>query len=173
VTRRWVRPLYVLAAWAFVVGVLAQVFLAGLGVFQPRSAGGGSGEEAWSLHRNVGYAVTLLAVVVLLLAALARLNRRALSLAAVLAILALVQTALPYMAVNAASLGALHPVNALLLFAIGLTLARGALYEEQRRAGDRILRRDLAEPHGAADARVGDGERRDAHGGREVLEERA
>jgi hypothetical protein len=91
---------YLLAAVAvlFVVGVLAQFFLIGLALTQL----GGSGDTG--LHVNVGYWLQIVPLVTLVLCWPARTGRRT--------------------ALLVAALAALHPVNALIVFGLGIMVAR-------------------------------------------------
>lgn len=63
------RLLYVVLSWAVVVGLVAQVFLIGLGLF-------GSDASGIALHRNLGWLVHLLPIAVLLFAWLSRAGSR-------------------------------------------------------------------------------------------------
>ena len=69
------RTVYVVVAWLFVAGLVVQVFLAGLGVFE--------GPANFATHRDVGYALELFPVVLLIVGLLGGMGRR-------LAILAIV-----------------------------------------------------------------------------------
>ena len=93
------------------LGVL-QFFLAGLGVF---------GDDGYEPHQAVGSALTLIALILLILAAIGR--REALVPSAVLLGLMILQTALAYIEVTA--LNALHPVNGLLILFVAHQAARG------------------------------------------------
>ena len=116
---RAARWAYVILAWAFLLGLVAQVFVAGLGLF----AGSGN----WETHVNLGWTIHLLPLLVLLAAALARAGRRhwqwALALAAVvfvIPILALFRFDVPVLA-------AFHPVGALIAAWLGIVVARQSL----------------------------------------------
>ena len=50
--RRIARPIHLVASWLLVIGLLVQVFLAGMGVF--------AGASNFATHRDFGYALTLL-----------------------------------------------------------------------------------------------------------------
>ena len=64
---------YAVLAWAFVAGVVLQIFLAGLGLFV--------GSENLALHTEFGWILHLAPNLVLLAAALAGAGRRQISLA--------------------------------------------------------------------------------------------
>lgn len=109
--------LYGWVAWAFVASVVIQVFLAGLALFD---AGFG-----FALHVEFGYTVIgIVALVVLLSAVIGGLPRRTIGLSLLLLVLYIVQTMLPTMRASYPVIAALHPVNALVLLALGVYLAR-------------------------------------------------
>jgi hypothetical protein len=106
------------AAWLFVAAIVVQVFLAGAAIPQL----GGSGD--FSTHREFGYTeVGIAALLVILTAVIARAGRRAILFSLGLFVLYVIQTVLP----NVTGIVAmLHPVNALLLFALAVWYARRA-----------------------------------------------
>lgn len=111
---------YVFAASAviFVAGVVFQVFLAGMFLF----AGGKP-----STHVDFGYLLELVPLVILVLAFAARSGRRLTTLSGLLFIDVIVQASLPYFKDSVAIVAALHPVNALLVLYLSVTLAREAV----------------------------------------------
>jgi hypothetical protein len=102
-------------AWLTLFVLLLQVYLAGSGVF---------GATSFQPHRMVGYLISLLVVLLLLMAIAARSSRRVLGLSALLVALAVVQIALVYLRTSAAFLSALHAVNALALMGLTAAIAR-------------------------------------------------
>ncbi len=115
---RGARYAYVALAWAFVAGVIVQVFFIGLGLFV--------GRENLALHVNFGWLLHLGPLPVLVAAAFARAGRTQIIQSAALAvlvffvpILAAVRTDLPFVA-------AFHPVGAILGFWLATVVARGA-----------------------------------------------
>ena len=115
--RRISRRAHVGLAWLFVASVLVQVFLAGLGIFAP---GVGFG---W--HVEFGYTVIGIVTLGVLLSAIAAGRpRREVGLSLLLLVLYVVQTALPQARASLPAVAALHPVNAVLLFALGGIIAR-------------------------------------------------
>lgn len=116
---RAARYAYVALAWAFVAGVLLQVFFIGLGIF--------NGSEYRQLHADFGWSILHLAPLLILVAAAAsRAGRTRIGQAAALAItvwivpiLAAVRNDLPVAA-------AFHPLGALLAFWLATVVARGA-----------------------------------------------
>jgi hypothetical protein len=111
------RYLYAAVAALFVVGVVYQVFLAGMAVF-----GGG----VWGSHVDFGYLVASLPLLTVILAWPAKAGRRNLWLAGGLLVLAQVQTFLPSFRLDAPIVAALHPVNALALLYLGVVVAQRA-----------------------------------------------
>ena len=113
--------IHAIAAWAFVITIVIQVFYAGAAI----TALGGSG--SFRTHIDFGYsAVGIAALAVLVTAFLARRPRREIGIVAGLVLLYGVQTSLPYAKVDLPWVAALHPVNALLLFALAAWYARRA-----------------------------------------------
>ena len=109
-----------LLAWLFVGGVVLQVFVAGLALLVD--------PVRIAEHRAFGHLVLLIPYGMLAAGLLARLPRRLLGLTALLVALRLMHTAFVHVPADggASVLRALHPVNALLLFRLGLHLARAA-----------------------------------------------
>ena len=97
-------------AWIFLAGIVAQVFIAGLALF--------TDSARWSWHRHLA---VVLAVIPLLMLPLIFRQRRTLWLAVLAFALLNVQGATIRIGGLA---GAFHPVTALLLFWIALTLTR-------------------------------------------------
>lgn len=115
--RSGARRLHALLAWLFVAAVLVQVFLAGLAIF--------GATDGFGLHIEFGYTVIgLITLGVLLTAVAGGLPRRDIGLSLLLLVLYVVQTALPAARTSAPVLAALHPVNAIFLFALGTIIAR-------------------------------------------------
>lgn len=115
--RSGARRLHTWIAWLFVVAVLVQVFLAGLAIF--------GATEGFALHIEFGYtAIGLLTLAVLLTSVAGGMPRREIGLSLLLLVLYVVQTALPAARASLPAVAALHPVNALVLFALGVIIAR-------------------------------------------------
>jgi hypothetical protein len=111
------RRVHLAATWLFLAAILIQVFLIGLVLFA-----GGSIEN----HRGFGYSIIFLALAVLVTALWARVPRRDGWMAAAVLGLYIVQTSLPMFKASAPWVAALHPVFAILLFWLGLSVARRA-----------------------------------------------
>jgi hypothetical protein len=116
------RYLYALLASVFVAGVVAQVFFAGMGAF---------GAD-WSWHASFVHLLELLPLLMVPVAFVGRLPWGLRLMPLGLLILIGAQYAFANSAVPAA---ALHPVNALLIFLVGLFVARRAwtIVAEQRK----------------------------------------
>jgi uncharacterized protein DUF6220 len=115
---RGARYAYAVLAWAFVAGVVVQVFFIGLGLF--------AGSENLALHVNLGWILHLVPILILAAAALARAGRRQILLAAALAVTVFIVPIFALLRDSAPVIAALHPVGALLAFWLGIVVARGA-----------------------------------------------
>lgn len=113
---RWALRAYVIAGGIFAVGVLAQVFLAGGAIF--------AGAGWWPAHAMFGMILSLGPIVLLGLAFAARLGARTTWLTALLLALVVVQSMLPTLPaqLGVPILAALHPVNAVIIFALAWLL---------------------------------------------------
>jgi hypothetical protein len=116
---RGVRVAYLVLTALFLVGLLAQVFLAGLALF--------ASGQGWQLHIDVGYILHLAPLLLLLAAAVGRVGSRLIWLTVGLVVSVGVQPFLPLARDISPLLAALHPVNALLIFWLAVAIARGAL----------------------------------------------
>jgi hypothetical protein len=116
------RLAHVVIAWVFVAGVLVQAFLAGSALSQL----GGSGD--FSTHIEFGYTwMGIIALVVLLTAFIGRFPRLHVGLVIGLFVLYVIQASLPGARSSAPAIAALHPVNAILLFGLGVIVAWRAM----------------------------------------------
>jgi Family of unknown function (DUF6220) len=112
------KRIHAAAVWLFVAAIVVQVFLAGAAIAQL----GGSND--FSTHRDFGYTVVgLAALAVVATAVVARMGRQSILISIGLLVLYIVQTILPNVT---GVVAALHPVNALLLFALAVWYARRA-----------------------------------------------
>ena len=119
--KSWARYGYVIFAWLLVLGVLLQTLLAGLATFGARTY--------WSIHASLGLVVgPLFGLILIVLAFASRLPRRTHRLSVILGFLAILQAALIYPGKSIGlAVTALHPVNALVLFWLGLHIATEAM----------------------------------------------
>jgi heme A synthase len=106
------RPL----ALFFMAGAVAQFVLAGYSAF---------GGTDWEPHQAFGSLLTLIALVLLVVAFAAR--REALQASAVLFGLMLLQHVLGMVGTDVPALGALHPLNGLLILGVTMMAAAGRL----------------------------------------------
>ncbi|HXI79830.1 MAG TPA: DUF6220 domain-containing protein [Verrucomicrobiae bacterium] len=114
--------LHAAAAVIFVAAIIIQVFLAGAAIANL----GGSGN--FESHIEFGYTWVGLASLALVLTALAaRRPRRDVAIVIGVLVLYIVQTLLPGARASLPWVAALHPVNALFLFAIAIWYARRML----------------------------------------------
>lgn len=112
------RVVHALVAMVFVGAIVVQVFLAGAAMLQL----GGSGD--FRTHIDFGYLwVGVAALAVVLTAVVARVGRRRIGISVGLFVLYFVQTSLPYAKDSIPAVAALHPVNALVLFALAAWFA--------------------------------------------------
>jgi hypothetical protein len=118
------------ALLAFLLAGVAQIFLAGLGVFRLEDQGlKAAGDTAFGPHMALGFAMAGIALLILILAVIARPGARAIAGAAVLVLLtSLVQSLLAGLGEDHAVYGALHALDGLLILGIA-----GYLYARARR----------------------------------------
>jgi hypothetical protein len=127
-----VRRVFAVLAALLAVVVVAQFFLAASGAFDPAP-----NDESFRTHRALGYAIVPLAILVTIVAALARMPGRLIGMTGLIAALGLGQSLIGAVAAaltdpgdTGATAGALvfglHAVNGLLLLAVAGTVARRA-----------------------------------------------
>ncbi|GHO65380.1 hypothetical protein KSC_042720 [Ktedonobacter sp. SOSP1-52] len=111
-----IRVVYMIDAWLFPAAILVQVFFAGLSLFTRQSY--------WGAHDPFGHIIGFLPLLLVLLAYLGRLQPPAKRLAWTLLGVYFIQAdLLTLLSSTVPLLGALHPVLALVLFALALTIA--------------------------------------------------
>lgn len=108
------RWLFLVAIWAYVAVVLYQVFLAGMGLF--------GAERDFELHRNLGYLIHLSPIPLIILAAVARVGSRTLLWTGALFVVQGIQPLLPMLREDLPWAAALHPVLALVVFWLGISI---------------------------------------------------
>ena len=118
------------ALLAFLLAGVAQICLAGLGVFRLQNQGlEAAGDTAFGQHMALGFAMAGIALLILILAVIARPGARAIAGSAVLVLLtSLVQSLLAGLGDDHAVYGALHALDGLLILGIA-----GYLYAHARR----------------------------------------
>ena len=118
------------ALLAFLLSGVAQICLAGLGVFRLQNQGlEAAGDTAFGPHMALGFAMAGIALLILILAVIARPGARAIAGSAVLVLLtSLVQSLLAGLGEDHAVYGALHALDGLLILGVA-----GYLYARARR----------------------------------------
>lgn len=116
---RAARWAYVILAWAFVAGIVVQVFFAGLGLF--------AGARNFELHVNLGWLLHLAPLLILLAAALSRAGRRHWAWALGLLIVVFFVPIFVLARDSSPILAALHPVSAIAAFWVATIVARQSL----------------------------------------------
>jgi len=114
--------------FAFLVAGVAQIFLAGLGVFRLQGQGlTAGGDSAFAPHRALGFTMGGIALLILVLAVIALAGARAIVLSAILVLLtSLMQSLLAGLADNHAIYGGLHALDGLLILAVAGYLYAGS-----------------------------------------------
>jgi len=108
------RYTYLGLVWLFLVGIVVQVFLAGMGLFGvPRD---------FEAHIGLGWLLHLGPVLLLIAAAIAQVGRRIIWWNVALLLAVGIQPFLPAMKKDLPFAAALHPVNALIIFWLTLTI---------------------------------------------------
>jgi Family of unknown function (DUF6220) len=116
--QRIARPIHLVVAWLLVAGLLVQVFLAGMGVF--------AGRTNFATHRDFGYTLTLVPVILLVTALVGRFGRWHAIAAAVMLGQFILQSVLVLQRDSIPAIAALHPVNAFLMLLIAVWVAMDA-----------------------------------------------
>ena len=114
----WVRRAHLVVAWAFVAGVVLQVFLAGLGVFESSAKFG--------THAGWGYLLGLSTFLIIALAAVGQLGRRQVLYGLGLLGLFALQSFFIAVRSDMPAVAALHPVNGFAILFASIAMAREA-----------------------------------------------
>lgn len=112
------RTIHAAAAVLLPVGLAIQVFLAGLGVFDSPAS--------FVTHRDVGYTLSIVPLVLIVVGLVARVPRRLTFMALAIGLLFIGQSLLVAMRADAPAIAALHPVNGFLITVLALVLAKEA-----------------------------------------------
>jgi Family of unknown function (DUF6220) len=113
-----VRPVHLVVAGLFVIGVVVQVFLAGLGVFD--------GPAQFETHASWGYLLGISSLILLVLAVLGGLGRRQILLASTLLVMFILQSILVALRADMPAVAALHAVNGFGILLVGIVIVRDA-----------------------------------------------
>ena len=108
---RWV---YLALVWIYLVGILGQVFLAGIGLF-------GVAKD-FEPHVGLGWILHLVPVLLLIVAAVARVGSRLIWWNVALLVVQFIQPILATMRNDQPVVAAFHPVLALVIFWLALTI---------------------------------------------------
>jgi len=109
------RWLFLVLVGAYLAAVLYQVFLAGMGLF--------GADHDFESHRTLGYLIHLTPIPLILVAFVARVGQRLLLWTGALFVVQGIQPLLPLMRGDLPWAAALHPVLALVVFWLGITIA--------------------------------------------------
>lgn len=112
------RMAHLVIACLLVAGLAVQIFLAGMGVF--------AGRSNFATHRDFGYLLELLPVLLVVAAAVGRLGRRQIVTPAVIFGLFILQSILVLQRSAFPPIAALHPVNGFLIALLAVGVAREA-----------------------------------------------
>ena len=117
---RWSQFLYIFVAWLFALCIVVQAFLAGLSIF--------AGPTWWVIHVEAGHWFNPIPLLLLLLAFPGRFPRSIVLLSGLLFLQYEVQVALIEVvgSLHWPVLAAFHPVNAVVMFWVTVTVARQA-----------------------------------------------
>ena len=118
------RIVYAVTAWAFLIGLLGQVFLIGLYLFSHPSA---LDANALAAHRSLGWILHLSPLLVLLFAYLSRAGREHWQWALGLAVVVLIVPILATLHETAPVAAALHPVGAVIAVVLAAVVAWNSL----------------------------------------------
>jgi uncharacterized membrane protein YhdT len=109
---RWSRVAAMILARLFTMGVIVQVFLAGLGLFESA--------DYWDDHKSLGQILGIIPVLLIVTAIIGRLPSRLIGMSVVLLVLWIVQYLLPK--ADNGYIAALHPLNAFLLLGLSVQI---------------------------------------------------
>jgi hypothetical protein len=116
--QRFSRPVHLVVAGLFVIGLFVQIFLAGMGVF--------AGSANFETHRGFGYALIFLPVVLIVTSILGRFGARHVVASAIMVGQFILQSVLVAMRDSTPEVAALHPVNGVVILLIASWLLRDA-----------------------------------------------
>jgi len=108
------RWLFLVAIWGYVAVVLFQVFLAGMALF--------GAERDFELHRLLGYLIHLSPIPLIIVAVVAKVGSRTLLWTGALFVVQGIQPLLPLLRGDMPWAAALHPVLALVVFWLGISI---------------------------------------------------
>ena len=113
--RRISRAIHPWVAALLVIGLLVQIFLAGMGIF--------AGRASFATHRDVGFTLQVLPFILILTSVLGGFGRRHAIPATVMFIQFFLQSILLLWRDDLPAIAALHPVNGVLILVVAAWLA--------------------------------------------------
>lgn len=108
------RYLYLALVWTYLAGILVQVFLAGMGLFGP--------QRDFEPHIGLGWLLHVVPILLLIVAAIARVGRRIIWWNVALLVVQFIQPILALARHDQPLVAAFHPVLALIIFWLTLTI---------------------------------------------------
>jgi hypothetical protein len=122
------RITFAATSWLLVAGLVVQVFLAGLGVFDS--------PERFELHASFGFTLMALPLIMLLSGLAGAVGRRFVGLAGLMFGLFFLQSILVSLRDQSPAIAALHPLNGFLILFVSIAVARGSLAMRGARTAD-------------------------------------
>lgn len=120
---RGARSVWSILVWLVLVMLFVQFYLAGYGAFSFTHGTTTTHDNDWTAHAAFGSIIGLIVILVLLTGLLSRLPRQLTGMTVGLFVLMIVQFLLAFVGDSASWLAALHPVNALLITGLTMSLA--------------------------------------------------
>ena len=117
------RKVWSILVWLVLVMLPIQFYLAGYGAFSFTHGTMKMHDDNWAAHAAFGSIIGLVVILVLISGLLSRLPRQLMGMTVGLFVLMIVQTVLGAVGDSATVLAALHPVNALLITGLTMSLA--------------------------------------------------
>lgn len=108
------RWLFLALVWIYLAGIVVQVFLAGTGLF--------GATRDFEAHIGLGWILHLVPVLLLIAAAVGRVGRQLMWWTTALLVVQFIQPILPSLRADLPWAAALHPVLALIVFWLALTI---------------------------------------------------
>lgn len=118
--RSGARIVHLVLSCLLVAGLVVQVFLAGLGVFESPAR--------FAIHRDVGFTLSLLPVLLVIAALVGGMGRRMVLLALAAFLLFMLQSVFVGLRESSPMVAALHPVNGFLILLIAIVMARDSWF---------------------------------------------
>lgn len=112
------RWLFLVLVWIYLAGILYQVFLAGSALFGP--------DRSFETHIGLGYLLHLVPILLIVVALIARVGQPLIRWTLALLVVQFIQPLLPMARGDLPWVAALHPVLALVVFWLGITVGVGA-----------------------------------------------